>query len=642
MTESDIMKTVRRLYFYAVAFISLEVVVWGLIGLLRSIVGQVISDSAQALAGALSLIFVGVPIFLFHWLWAQRASAKESEEKTASLRAVFFYLTLMSMLVPVVQNLLALVNRTFLIGLSFSAERSLVGASQTWQDNVIAIVMNGLVALYFWNILRGEWETLPDKENFSEVRRLYRFLWVLYGLIMMIFGAQQVLAFIFQIPSDVLRDVESEMLINGIALLVVGTPIWYYSWRICQDAITDSAEKESKLRLGLLYLLALSGVITVLTTTGQLLYILLNQILGNSVVWSDFVQKVSGPLSIGLPFAVIWLYYGQWLSHQFNFEENPPRRAGLKRLYFYILSALGLTAAFTGIYNLLAYVIDTLRGDELIGNYGQIERLTGAIATIAVGLPLWLLVWRPMQAEALAEDEIGNHARRSIVRKAYLYLVLFASVIGGMVAAVALVYNLINAALGGSDGNFATDLLDSLQALILFSVVLIYHLNALRRDGAARVEALEAKQEQFGVIIFESGDGKFGTSMKAAVQKHAPKLPVTIWDANEKVSSDMKVLASVLPGSLAVNTPETLEGWLRGFKGSKLVVPDEAEGVYWMTDATEAAQSLGQLAEGQEVQKVKKTGPGAWAIVMYVFAGLFALQLLLALLVFGISAATGF
>ncbi|MEN9563986.1 MAG: hypothetical protein RIR73_2230, partial [Chloroflexota bacterium] len=31
------MKTIRRLYFYAVAAISIEVVLWGIIGLLRSI-----------------------------------------------------------------------------------------------------------------------------------------------------------------------------------------------------------------------------------------------------------------------------------------------------------------------------------------------------------------------------------------------------------------------------------------------------------------------------------------------------------------------------------------------------------------------------------------------------------------------------
>ncbi len=83
------MKTIRRLYFYTVALISLEVVLWGLINLLRSIIDQTVGGGAEALASALALILVGVPIFLFHWIWARRASARDEEEKTASLRALF-------------------------------------------------------------------------------------------------------------------------------------------------------------------------------------------------------------------------------------------------------------------------------------------------------------------------------------------------------------------------------------------------------------------------------------------------------------------------------------------------------------------------------------------------------------------------
>jgi len=84
------MKIVRRLYFYAVAFISMEVVLWGLISLLRSIFNpKIVTDNAQALAQAMALILVGVPIFLVHWLWAQRASARDDEEKTSSLRAIY-------------------------------------------------------------------------------------------------------------------------------------------------------------------------------------------------------------------------------------------------------------------------------------------------------------------------------------------------------------------------------------------------------------------------------------------------------------------------------------------------------------------------------------------------------------------------
>ena len=66
------MKSIRRLYFYLVAFISIEIVLWGLVGLLRSIVDNAVSGGADALAQALALILVGVPIFLIHWLFGSR------------------------------------------------------------------------------------------------------------------------------------------------------------------------------------------------------------------------------------------------------------------------------------------------------------------------------------------------------------------------------------------------------------------------------------------------------------------------------------------------------------------------------------------------------------------------------------------
>src|SRR5512143_3644849 len=141
------MKSIRRLYFYLVAFISIEVIVWGLVGLLRSIVDNTISGGADALAQALALILVGVPIFLIHWLWAQRAAARAEEEKTASIRAVCLYAILLATFIPVVQNLLSFIDRSLgeVTGLgvarSFSAFRN-----QTIADKLIAILMNGIVA----------------------------------------------------------------------------------------------------------------------------------------------------------------------------------------------------------------------------------------------------------------------------------------------------------------------------------------------------------------------------------------------------------------------------------------------------------------------------------------------------------------
>ena len=150
------MKTIRRLYLYAVAAISIEVVLWGIITLLRSIftAGKIL-DGASTLAQALSLILVGVPIFLFHWLWAQNISAKDDEEKTASLRAIFLYGIMLGTLIPAVQNLLALINRVFLATANLSPYRAIIGGTQTWVDNLIAILINLLIAAYFWNILKA-------------------------------------------------------------------------------------------------------------------------------------------------------------------------------------------------------------------------------------------------------------------------------------------------------------------------------------------------------------------------------------------------------------------------------------------------------------------------------------------------------
>ncbi|MBE0669194.1 MAG: hypothetical protein IH588_01280 [Anaerolineales bacterium] len=639
------MKTIRRLYFYAVAAISVEVVLWGIITLLRSIFNtNKIVDGSSTLAQALSLILVGLPIFLIHWLWAQRVSAKDDEEKTAGVRAVFLYGILLGTLIPAVQNLLALIDRTFLSAANLYTYRAIVGGSQTWLDNLIAIVINLLLAAYFWNILKEEWRTLPETESFAEIRRLYRFIWMLYGLLMVVFGAQQALDYAFTFsPENVLGAVGREIIVNAIALLLIGSPIWFFSWRILQDVLPDSAERESYLRLGILYLLSLSGVIIVLTAGGNLLYMLLMHIFGDGRSFVEFLQDIGGPISIGLPFGIIWAYYGKWLNQQFDFDENAPRRAGKQRLYFYILSILGLAATFFAIASLLSVIIDLAVSKGYLSVSGIASPLSSALASLAVGLPLWLMTWRPMQAQALEEGDRGDHARRSVIRKTDLYVVLFASVIGGMVSAGTLIFTLINSLLGGDVANFTKSTLNSLQVLILFGVLLQYHLSALRKDGSARTDALEAKQEGFQLLVLDNTDGKFAEAVKAVFAKRAPKVPLTVLNVKDGVPADVKANAVILPGSLAVSPQGNVGAWIQSFGGSKLIIPDEAAGVWWLNDFGQAADSAKALAEGQDIrpQSAIRTTP-VWTYIAYVFAALFACQLVFVLLAFGVSMVTGF
>ena len=639
------MKSIRRLYFYLVAFISIEVVVWGLVNLLRSIVDETISGGADALAQALALILVGVPIFLIHWLWAQRASASEEEEKEATLRAVFLYAILLGTLIPVVQNVLSFINRALVQVTGLGVERAFSAfRNQTLADNLIAIVMNLVVAWYFWNILRLDWGTLKDRENFSEVRRLYRYLWMLYGLLMTVFGAQQVLRFLIYIPGDVLGEVGREVFVNGTALLVIGTPVWVYSWRVIQDSLTDRAEMESNLRLGILYLLALGGVTTVLTVAYNVVNEILLILLGEASTFAGFVSDVSGPLSIGIPLGLVWAYFGHWLRRHIEAAGNMVREAGMMRPYFYILAFIGLVVSFIGVQSIFSFLIE-MAADRTFSMAGASRaNLAGALSSLIVGLPLWLMTWRPMQADALAEGEMGDHARRSVIRKFYLYLALFASVIGGMATAVGLVYNFLVVVVFGDWGssaglNFAENMLNYAQLLLLFVVVLIYHLNLLREDGASMADALAEKQSAFPVLIVDSGDGVVD-SVKAALMKSGAKMQVTVSTPKEKPEGSFS--AMVLSGSLAVDAP----AWIKSFGGMtdrtvRIIVQNEADDLVWADNAAQAAESVQRLAEGQEVQKKKPTR-SAWTYVIYVFAALFAIELLFIMLAFGISLVTGF
>jgi hypothetical protein len=629
-------KSIRRLYFYLVAFISIEVVLWGLVGLLRSVASDTISGGADALAQALALILVGVPIFLIHWLWVQRAAAQDVEEQTATLRAVFFYAILLATLVPVVQNLLSFLDRVLIE----AAGLELVYAfrlfrEQTLADNLIAIGMNSIVAAYFWNLLGREWGMLPDplkgagSENFTEVRRLYRYVWMLYGLLMTVFGAQQILRFLFYIPGDVLGDMRHQVVINGIALLVVGTPVWVYSWRVIQGALADPAEMGSTLRLGILYLLALAGVITVITTAAVVANAVISWLLGADWTLWDFMQQIGGPISIGVPLGLVWAYYGYWLNRHIAVVGDRIRQAGMKRLYNYILAGIGLVVAFVGVATLFSFLIDMITGFGILVSDSTRGTLASSISSLIVGLPLWLVTWRPLQAEALVEGEMGDHARRSILRKFYLYLVLFGSVIGGMAAAVGLVYQLIRVVLTGETGsNFASDILNILQLLFLFGVVLLYHLNVLRRDGASTADSLAEKQNRYSVLIVDSGNG-FAESIKAALVKLGSQVQVIVTSPVAKPEGYFNAL--LLDGSLAVDAPE----WIRSFDGSRIVVENDAKDIVWTEDAVQAAQSVQLLAEGQEVRR-QPTARSPWMIVVYIFAALFGLMLLMMLLSLGI------
>jgi len=635
------MRTVRRLYFYAVSLVSLEVVLWGLIGLVRSaITPDLVGGGPARLAQALSLILVGVPVFWIHWSVAQRNAREDTDEHASGVRAFFLYATLLAILIPITQNLLSLVNHIVLRVFNMSSNLTMFGQGQVWSDNLVAILMNGLLAIYFVRILRQDWKTVNSNDSLSNQRRLYRFIWVVYGLVMLVAGVQQMLRFVLSVPSSTLYGSNSRVTFtNSLSLLLVGTPLFYFAWQTVQNALKEARERESLLRLGMLYILSLSGVITVLSTGGVIADVLLRLVFGERPGFPEFMSSISIPLSLGIPLAGVWAYFGRWLTLSMSEVPDAPRRAGLRRFYYYILSAIGLVATFIGLSLLLSFVIDNLVGVTLWTTSLR-SRLASALAVLLVSLPLWWLTWRPMQAEALQAGDSGDHARRSLMRRIYLYLVLFVSVIGGMVVTGSMLFLLIRSLLGDTPSNLLSDVLNFLQLLLLFVVLGVYHGQTLRRDGQIAAEALNQKHAAFPVLLLDPGDSIMVREMQANLKKQLPKLPVQVHPFVQPLLLEQRSAfkAVLLPGELALQPPKALSDWLSGFEGTKLVLPSTVSGWEWVGVSKHSSQEmdrltvniLRQLAEGEDIRSQSTTS--GWLIAFYILLGLIVTPILISIL----------
>lgn len=635
------MRTVRRLYFYAVSLVSLEVVLWGLIGLLRSaITPNLVGFGPERLAQALSLILVGVPVFWIHWSVAQRNAREDTDEHASGVRAFFLYVTLLAILIPIVQNGLALANHTVLRIFDIPGNLTMFSRGQIWTDNLVAILMNGLVAVYFIRILRRDWETVTSNDSLRNQRRLYRYIWVIYGLVMMVAGVNQMLQFILSSPSSNLLGTSTKTTFtNSLSLLLVGTPLFYFAWQTVQKSLVDSHERESILRLGMLYILSLSGVISVLSSGGMIVNVILRVIFGESLDFSKFLSSINNPLSLGIPLAGVWAYFWFWLNESMTRVPDAPRRAGLRRFYFYILAAIGLVATFIGLSLLLSFIIDNLVGGTLWSTNLR-SRLSSALAVLLVSFPLWWLTWRPMQTDGLQPGDAGDHARRSLMRKIYLYLVLFVSVIGGMVVTGNMLFLLLRSLLGDTPTNLVREILNFLQLLILFVLLGVYHGQTLRQDGQIAAQALNQKHADFPVLVLDPGDSQLVQELQATLVKHLPHLPVRVHPADQPLAKEQwsTCKAVLLSAELAVQPPKALENWLQSFEGARLVLPSPVSGWEWVGVGGYSSQNLyrltvntlRQMAEGEEIRKHSATS--GWLIAFYILLGLIVTPILVSIL----------
>lgn len=650
------MQIIRRLYFYAVTLVSLEIVIWGLIGLMRTVFSAAaLGATADRLAAPLAFILVGLPVFLMHWRMVQGMAAENADEAASRIRAAFFYIALAATFLPAIQNALAFVSRSLTQAFGIDSSQALLGSGQTLADNAVAVGVNLLLAVYLYRRNQQNWSgeicaLLSEQdserlgENYADARRLYRYLWLSYSLALTVLGVRQLLAYLLLSP-QVLGVPPAILLANGLALTAIGFPIWLATQRLIDRSLTDSAEASSWLRVAFLYGLTWLGMFLTLYQLGKIGDLILRLMFGESLSLAQSLHFLRPAIAVGVPLGVVWGWYGRQRQEAVRQRPTPLLQSALERFHGTIVASAALLAILLGSSRLLAFVINLVLGNSTYFVESGRGELSASLATLAIAFPVWLRCWRPLQQEAAQAGEAGDHARRSLVRKAMLYAWIFVGVVGTMFATGSFFFEILRAFLGTPTENFALDSLLRLRLTLIFVVVLIYHILTLRRDQRLAAAALAARQADYPVIIWLARESQLARELASSLRKEAPHLPIFWLQENEQPSeAQWKQAKALVFSTQALETsPANGQDLWKTFTGQRIVIPDSPGNWYWVggsaqrigTLARQTARALRLLAESQELPR-QADNPLLTSIA-YVLAVLFLLQFGLAIVFIGIA-----
>jgi hypothetical protein len=361
---------------------------------------------------------------------------------------------------------------------------------------------------------------------------------------------------------------------------------------------------------------------------------------------------IRDPLPIVIGTTVLWAYHSHILWRDAQVDHEAPRQAGIRRLYLYLVAAIGLAALLIGLSGDLSVLIRSLAEASLGSDLR--EELAWFTAALVAGLPVWILPWRRAELAAKAPGPEGADERRSIVRKIYLYFYLFVATITVLSSAIYIVYRLLSLVLGESgSGDLLSDLGQAIAFILIAGGVWLYHGLIVRSDGQI------AKQEQverlagLRVVVVDGAEGHFGRALLDELQRELPGLtfaPIGLTEAAAEamgVSTTQNTLSTQLaeaglivgPWSVALADGPGSAEITRAINSSpalKLLVPFRVEGWEWAGVDRWSAEALvqqtvhavKQIAAGEAVKPAHSLGAGA---IISIIIGVLILLFLLIL-----------
>ena len=529
---------VQRAYFYLVALVAIHMAVLAVANLLR--VGAEIAMGApsggftglpfvfnefsqprelyrEQASLAIALLVVGLPAWVIHFRVAQRAALRSVEERGSALRSFYLHLVVFVTALLVFgygQRALGLVLQGIFIGEN-QRFPTYWGLEADWPARAAGAAVMALTAAvvlgYHLRLSILDRRATLIGGRAASFRQLVFYALALIGLFWAASTAVSTLAGIWDRIADAVApipgltapqatppgavvvsppapsrdDLLRFQLIGAVPGILAGLALWLGTWIPLQRGLRaptadGEIERGSVIRKLAIYLVVLVSALAVLLSATVAVANVVERILGtpDREQYRNIQHDVGFPVTNLVVFSTVWLFHRRVVQAEAARETEFERAATVRRLYTYLIAAIGLGMLAIGTAGAIGVFGSQLMGLNTHGN----GETAAYIALVLIGAPVWALSWWQAQRR-LTDDE-----RRSLPRRGYLYLAILGGVLGVLVFGSAGLYRLLNAVLAGSFP-IATwhDIWHFTVDGTVSAFAFLFHLAAVRADRSAQL-----------------------------------------------------------------------------------------------------------------------------------------------------------
>jgi hypothetical protein len=506
------MQTARRLYVYLISGIGMGMLVAGLtmllsvlldrLGLRESVLGGEGDVMGQQLTLASALIVVGLPVWLMHWLAAERSVGPDRPgaalERTSDVRGLYFALALGILLAVAAAGVTSVIQ---------AIADELTGGSELGFPSIADGLALALVAGSAWGyhlaIRTRDWGRGPMTGGGAWLPRAYLYVAMFFGLLALLTGIGDLIDVLGRVaigaePEFVDPSAErwwEYSLTGAMTSILVGGGVWlghaWYAGRLLRDpGCRGDSERPARLRMAYFVAVILATTAGTLYQLGEGTGAATSAFAGASGAEENPVAAILLPILTDVPLAIAWWLHLGSMRGEAAASGDGDRLETEARLELYPMAVVDLGFAAVGAAWLISVLIDvTVGAGRVLSGSDFVRDEVARYAPFAVlGIVLWIWAWGRISAR-VAADPTGEAA--STTRRATLLIVLAVSVIAGVIAAAIVLYRLFGSIFGVEQGgNAIAELSLPIGALLVGSLVATYHATQLRRDQALRAGLL--------------------------------------------------------------------------------------------------------------------------------------------------------